>query len=474
MYKKENSNVELLLKITGDVTPNFQDAAVIGTAIFYYLLYLCTLAGNISSERESFLRYCFDDLRKQNESMHGTDLFDYDKNTNVMLHVKNVNYMKELLTLYLDLFIAQDNDFCEKSESRELPIPSSFEGSAQMALTLLYDIGVSLLACDDVTVEEAKCHATFMDSLNIYMADKSRIFKLEHASEPQDQDSSGKDKPPVAVDDWKMLEYLLCDLHDLVGLSEVKLDVLAILALTQIRKIRKKRRLQPPSISRHLVFTGNPGTGKTSIGVFISTIYKCLGFVSEGYLVKPDWSEIVCEDIGKTVLSVQNVIDDASGGILYLDVVYFLTAGTEENGHGNKILEMLLKAMEENRDNFIVIVSGRADEVEKFLESYPEFRSKFSMAINFPDYNADELIEIFNMFCHQDRIKITPEASDCVAMALKKYHAAKDENYANARDVSRFFEKAVENQKNRIAQINMPTDDDLHMLVKSDVENITL
>lgn len=217
----------------------------------------------------------------------------------------------------------------------------------------------------------------------------------------------------------------------------------------QIRK--QEQGLKPIPISLHLVFSGNPGTGKTTIARILAEIYKEIGVLSQGQLIEVDRSGLVAGYVGQTALKTQEKINEALGGILFVDEAYALAKNSNDD-YGQEAIDTILKAMEDHRDDFVVIVAGYTEPMKKFINSNPGLRSRFNKYINFPDYSADELVQIFKSMCEEYQYKLTGDAEKIMAEKLYYMEAHKDENFANARDVRNMFEEVVTNQASRLAE----------------------
>ena len=220
-------------------------------------------------------------------------------------------------------------------------------------------------------------------------------------------------------------------------------------------------------ISRHLVFLGNPGTGKTTVARILSKIYKQLGVLETGQLVEVDRAGLVAGYVGQTALKTKEKIDEAMGGILFIDEAYTLAKGG--NDFGQEAIDTILKAMEDNRDAFIVIVAGYPGPMEAFLDSNPGLKSRFNKRILFEDYTNEELLSIFEVFCRKYGVTLNAEAQECVQQYLSKLCANKPENFANGREMRNLFEGAVSNQANRLASYTDISDNDLSEIIVKDL-----
>lgn len=264
----------------------------------------------------------------------------------------------------------------------------------------------------------------------------------------------GKLRTPVkngAEESEKDLAALLEELNALIGLESVKSEVNSFINLVQLCKERERRGIEQPDLTMHLVFTGNPGTGKTTIARLLAKIYKQLGVLSKGHLVEVERADLCGGYVGQTAIKTKEVIDKALGGVLFIDEAYSLANSKSENDYGRESIETLLKAMEDHRDDFIVIAAGYTAPMASFINSNPGLRSRFNKFIEFQDYQPTELFTIFQSICKKAGFQMDRSAEKAVMRFFEMHYSSRGVNYANARDVRNFFEKVMTNQANRLA-----------------------
>lgn len=241
------------------------------------------------------------------------------------------------------------------------------------------------------------------------------------------------------------------ELEELIGLKTVKHDVEELIGLAKVRKMREEKGMKAVPVSLHLVFSGNPGTGKTTVARILAKLYKEIGILTTGQLIETDRSGLVAGYVGQTAIKTAKKIEEAMGGVLFIDEAY--TLNQEGENFGQEAIDTILKAMEDHRDKFIVIVAGYTDLMKAFIESNPGLRSRFNKFFEFPDYTVDELQDIFKMQCKKYQYKLTEEAEAAVREEIIRLEAAKGENFANAREVRNLFERIITNQASRVADL---------------------
>jgi hypothetical protein len=273
-------------------------------------------------------------------------------------------------------------------------------------------------------------------------------------------------EPAPVEEPARPLDELLAELDALVGLAVVKLEVKRAADLTRIEQIRKERNLPVLEHSRHLVFTGNPGTGKTTVARLLSQIYRTLGVIEKGHLVETDRSQLVAGFVGQTAIQVRKVFDDADQGMLLIDEAYALLRGGD-NDFGREAIDTIVKLVEDRRDSIIVVLAGYPEEMAELVDANPGLRSRFPKFIDFPDYSTDELMAIFTSLGAKQRYVCDPAALAKVRAWIDAQPRVR--GFGNGRLVRNLFEAAVMRQASRLVGVDKPTDDQLCTLTVDDL-----
>lgn len=262
-----------------------------------------------------------------------------------------------------------------------------------------------------------------------------------------------------------LFDETIAELNSLIGLDGIKKEVTDLVNLVRVQSIRAKHGLKVVPISLHLVFTGNPGTGKTTVARLIGKLYKEIGVLKKGQLIEVDRSGLVAGYIGQTAIKTQEKINEALGGVLFIDEAYSLAKNG--NDFGMEAIETLLKAMEDHRDEFLVIAAGYPAPMEAFIESNPGLRSRFKRIITFPDYTEDELLQIFIKMCADYDYRLTEKAKEKVVDRIHIEKTSNAANFANARTIRNIFEAVITRQSSRT---NGNSSEALTVIEEEDIE----
>lgn len=290
-----------------------------------------------------------------------------------------------------------------------------------------------------------------------------------NAVAPQEQTPAAPPAPADTIPEPDPFQ----ELDELIGLKSVKEEVRTLVNFVQLQQQRQAQGLKTPKMSYHLVFTGNPGTGKTTVARLVARIYKNLGIIKSGHLVETDRSGLVAEYVGQTAVKTNAIIDSALHGVLFIDEAYTLTPENTSSDYGSEAIATLLKRMEDDRDKLVVIVAGYQNEMKRFIDSNPGLQSRFNRYIDFPDYTAVELYDIFQMYAKKSQYVLTPEAETFLKQQLKRAVANKSRNFANGRYARNLFEKAVQHQANRLSGQTNLSAEQLSALLPDDLRKAT-
>ena len=321
--------------------------------------------------------------------------------------------------------------------------------------SFLYRIA-SLITKADETVSEAE--------KEVLKTISNKAFK------PKVKTQSTVKAQEIPADDT--LEKVMAELKELVGLRDIKIAVEELTNFLKIQKIREKEGLKTKQNALHSVFMGPPGTGKTTIARLIGRIYKHLGYLQKGHLVETDRAGLVAGYVGQTAMKVDEVVQSALDGVLFIDEAYSLAQQDNQRDFGNEAIEALLKRMEDNRENLVVIVAGYPDEMKDFIQSNPGLQSRFNRYYSFDHYQPLELMDIFKMYATKADFVLSEDASDKMLEIFERLYEKRNKSFGNARVARNLFEKIIERQASRIVQIPKLTKEILMTIEEADIPEI--
>ena len=321
--------------------------------------------------------------------------------------------------------------------------------------------------CDTTGVRKSKEGLNPLDFVTSSEPSFVEKHKLQTQTAGGEKTAEGQQETEIEKPDF---DELMAQLEELVGLEDVKKDIKNLINLMKVRKLREANDLPVPPMSLHMVFMGNPGTGKTTVARIVSGLYAAIGVLEKGQLVEVDRSGLVAGYVGQTALKTQEAIQKAIGGVLFIDEAYSLSSGGE-NDFGREAIETILKAMEDHRKELIVIVAGYTGPMEKFLSSNPGLESRFNKYFFFPDYNGEQLMAIFRSQCKKNGYTLTEEAEKAAVEMFTDLYENRGDNFGNGRDVRNCFEDMVVRQSNRVAQMDNPTKEDLMAVLPEDLQD---
>lgn len=348
------------------------------------------------------------------------------------------------------------------------------KSNANKYMRLVYDFSATLANIDGILTQQ---EVQWLQSLEKYIGNmnfkKGNVDGLKFVV-PYVKSKNAPAEPEKTTDAKPLSKYqpdleIASEnaLNSLVALDSVKKEVITFRNFVKIQSARCKRGLPIPPTSYHLVFSGNPGTGKTTIARIMAGILKDLGILSKGHLVEATRSDLVAGYVGQTAMKTNKVIDEALDGVLFIDEAYTLSKNVE-NDYGQEAIDTLLKRMEDDRDRLVVIIAGYKEQINSFVKSNPGLSSRFNRYIDFPDYTKSELKEIFMRLVAKYEYCMAPDAKAALDKCIEEALSDKDERFGNGRFVRNLFEKVIERQANRLAKVEDLTQVNISMLDAAD------
>ena len=288
-------------------------------------------------------------------------------------------------------------------------------------------------------------------------------------AQPADAGTQEENLPEAGL---PTVDELLAELDALVGLDSIKSSVRSLINLVKVQKLREDAGLKVSPMSLHMVFTGNPGTGKTTVARIMSGLLRAIGVLKKGHLIEADRAGLVAGFVGQTALKTTDIVKSALDGILFIDEAYSLTPQNNDNDFGREAVETLLKLMEDHRDSLVVIVAGYDDLMHHFISSNPGLESRFNRYFVFPDYNAEELLSIFAGLCEKNEYTLGEGVRERVSILLDLVYLTRGDNFGNARDVRNMFEDIIAVHADRVSKLEAPTREQLAELVIGDIDGV--
>lgn len=458
--------------------------------IMKFLMYLSASDGSIEVKEAIFIKDYFEEQISPEEICQR---IEDDNLYSVSFEQKAPTVLKYLVQL-------------DNKQSDEFSLNVS---SAEKYICLYEKLGNVFIACDH---DIAACER---EDLGTYIFNMRSYYSANYKGSKEAKEAANKECDKYKVETGKRnqkkshgvkretsndesMDELLEELKSLIGLNEVKAAVEQLIHFNSIRNIRDERGMKQLPITQHMVFYGNPGTGKTTIARLIAKIYHKLGILSKGHLVEVDRSGLVAGYVGHTALKVKDVIKEAKGGVLFIDEAYSLTYRRSESDFGYEAVDTLVKSLEDEREDLVVIVAGYPEPMEEFINSNPGLKSRFNRFINFEDYNAGELFEIYTKMSEEAGYITTEEAAQYIhnwlakkveegsngktkigfnsSVSVKKRGIEMEKDFSNARMVRNFLERIVMNQSDRLYLIEKDELEDsmLQTIECEDVEKVAL
>lgn len=428
------------------------------------IVLLCGQSNNDISANELLGFLVFYALVKQDKEMLNALMNRWDISRDV-----RIRYQKEAVQVLLEL-----RGTIAESQALGLPAILKQQDEAKGTNVLnptvnaMYRFAQAIVKADgQITMEEMAALSQVWQMLHTYTAPQRPPQPTPTTPTPDSPQA-----PPAAPPSPAGLEAVMDELHQLIGMNNIKEEVKTLTNFLKVQKVREERGLATTSISLHSIFSGPPGTGKTTVARIVSRIFKELGFLEKGHLVETDRAGLVADYIGGTSKKVDEKVTTALDGLLFIDEAYALTPKDSSRDFGQEAVDTLLKRMEDYRKRLVVIAAGYTDEMERFVESNPGLKSRFNRYFYFNDYTPDELVAIFNKMCKDSHFQPTEAANETLKTLLTGLYEQRDRTFGNARLVRNLFEKAIERQANRLAVMNDLTDEILTTILPEDIPTV--
>ncbi len=297
---------------------------------------------------------------------------------------------------------------------------------------------------------------------------EAQRMQRKKSSDSKTKKTAEKQKVPD-----EKLEDVLSEIDELIGMQKVKKQIRTFINLIKVQGVRQKRGFTNTTISKHVVFYGPPGTGKTTIARYLGRIYACLGLLESGHLVETDRAGLVAGYIGQTAIQVNEIVENALDGVLFVDEAYSLIPENDNADFGREAVDTLLKRMEDHRDRLVVIVAGYPKEMKRFIQSNPGLQSRFSRFFDFDHYTPEELLRIFMLFADKAMLELTGQARNTLKKLFEDLYNRRTSRFGNGRLARNLFEMIIERQANRISGLDYISDTELCQISKVDIPKIT-